>query len=293
MPLKGFRCPVGGEAPGRDNKIQYCINKCTKPCVAPHVLAGMLAEEKHNPHKGKLISVTMLTGGCKRKTSLERNVDYYIEPDKKLPTFRGTLVHSLVELGKTRDIKKAGWLIEHHMELPVRTPSGEWTLSGTVDSVDVPHKTIFDVKTLQEYAVTLLVTGQEHGTWSDHISDSYVKQLNIYRYMGKKLGHFEADRLRLQIMAFGRLILTGTVVTYKVKTGKWYEPAEFYVPDVPVLEDTLVESWIHTEGDDWYKILFDDVKAPVCTKEWAWLCKSCVFNGTTHCPDPEFERELL
>ena len=290
--LKGFTCPDWGEEPGRNNNIEYCVNHCSMPCVAPPFLKAMMAEEEANPHKGKIISVTMLTGGCKRKTALERTQDYYLVPDKKLPTFRGTLVHSLVERGNKKEMTEKGWIIEKNLLLPVKTKSGRWKLSGTPDYVDTENRVLYDIKTLQEYAVMKLVTGQEKGTWSDHISDSYVKQLNIYRYMGKRLNKFEVDKLKLQIFAFGRLILTGTRVKLRVRNGRYYEEQEFDVPDIPILDDSLIESWIHYEGDEWYNILFNEAKAPVCPEEWKWLCKSCIFNGTADCPDPDFEREL-
>lgn len=290
MGLKGFKCPSWGEEPGRNNKISYCINKCSMPCVAPNVLSAILKSDKDNPHKGKTISTTMLCGGCKRKTFLERNVDYYVEPDKRLPSFRGTMVHALVEEGATKEVKKV-WKLETSMALPVTTASGDWILTGTLDVYDPKRKTIFDIKTLQDYAVDKLVKGKEGGTWSEHIPDQYVKQLNIYRYMAHKLGLFEVNELRLQIIGFGRMILTGTQVTMKVRKSGEYVEEVYDVPNVPILDDKLIRSWIDREGDEWYRILYGDDFAPVCDEDWAWLCKYCQFNGTEHCPDPDNERK--
>jgi hypothetical protein len=247
----------------------------------------MYKQENENPHKGKLISVSQLCGGCKRKTMLERNFPYFIVPDQKLPTFRGTLVHSLVELSKTPEILDAGWIIEKHMELPVTTESGDWVLSGTLDAFDKKRKTLFDIKTLQEYAIVKMVRGNEKGTWSNHISDQYVKQANLYGYMGRKLKLFAPKKLRLQIFGFSRLILTGTTVVLK---DRWKEE-EFFLPDIPILPDEEIESWIKIEGDSWFRIMFEERPAPVCTKEFSWLCKKCHFNGTRYCPDPMKERE--
>lgn len=289
MPLKGFICPpISGEEPGRNNTLSYCIKKCKSPCVSPHVLEAIYSLESKNPHKGKIISVSALTGGCKRKTVLERTEDFYVEPDKKLPTFRGTMVHAVIEEAKTTRIKKAKWLIEEHMELPVKTKSGDWILSGTLDAYDVLRETICDVKTLQEYALEKMVTGKQNGTWSKHIPDQYVKQQNLYRYMGRKLGLFDAKRLRLQAIGFGRMILTGT----QVKFGKKGREELYTLPDIPILPDEEIESWIQIEGDQWYRILFMGEKAPVVDKEYSWLCKSCVFFKTKACPDPQTEREL-
>lgn len=232
----------------------------------------------------------MLCGGCSRKSLLERTVDYYIEPSKGIPTLRGSLVHLVIEQGKSKELEKK-YLIEQHMELPVTTKSGSWTLSATIDLYDKKRKTLYDTKTLQSYAVEKLIKGENKGTWSDHIPDSYVKQTNIYRYVGKKLKLFDAKKLRLQIFDFGRLILTGTKVTLKTAKNKWKEEV-YDVPDIPVLPDKLVEEWIETQGDKWYRILYLNEPAPVYDDGYEWLCKSCTFFQGPHCVDPHKEKEL-
>lgn len=291
MGLAGWVCPSHGESPGRKNEFNYCLTECKHPCTAPHVLEALRKSESENYHTGKTISATMLTGGCKRKTALERLVPYYVEPDDKLPTFRGTLIHSLVEKGRTDELNSAGWLVEQHLALPVKTTSGEWILTGTLDAYDPSRDTLFDIKTLQEYSLDKLIKGKENGTWSKHISDPYVKQLNIYRYMAKQLKLFKAKRLRLQVIGFGRMILTGTTVLVKTfRKGSGVTVDEFSIPDVPLLPDKLIKSWIESEGDDWYQILYGSKEPPICSEDWAWLCKKCVFNGSKSCPDPEKER---
>lgn len=284
-PLIGWRCPPYGESEGRANKISYCKNKCSVPCTAPHLLQVMLDQEKANPHKGNLISVTMLTGGCKRKVFLERTVDYYLEPDRKLPTFRGSLIHELVSQVDPKVAKRSKWLVEEHMELPVETKSGAWSLSATIDFYEAARKTIYDLKTLQDYAVNKMITGKESGTWSPNIPDPYVKQLNLYRYMAHELKRFRVNRLRLQVIGFGRLFLTGTTVKYGPKKDlQIYE-----IPDVPILPKATVEEWIQTEGDEWFRILFKKESAPVRSEEYKWLCYSCPFYKSEYCPDPEAE----
>ncbi len=286
--LVGFTCPdVNGESPGRKNKPSYCIRHCKAPCVAPHVLASMLEEESTNPHKGKIISVTQLVGGCKRKTFLERTLDYYVTPDSKLPTFRGTMIHRVVEqAAKSTRMRRAKWLIEEHLELPCKTKSGEWLLSGTLDSYDPLRYTVFDIKTLQDYAIERMLKGQEPGTWSKHISDSYVKQLNLYGYMLRKIRKVKVKHLRLQIIGFGRLILTGTRVEYGWKDKRVYD-----LPDIPILTDAEIESWIEKEGDLWYNILFMGAAAPVYDDGFEWLCKKCIFLHSDMCLDPKSEKE--
>ena len=289
--LKGFVCPpISGEEPGRKNELKYCVSGCKAPCTSGIVLSAIVKHTNDNPHTGQRISATMICGGCSRKSLLERTVDYYIEPSQGLPTLRGSLLHAVIEQGKSKELSK-NYLIEQHMELPVTTKSGSWTLSATIDLFDKKRKTLYDTKTLQTYSVEKLVKGQNKGTWSDHISDQYVKQLNIYRYVGEKTKLFKAKKLRLQIIDFGRLILTGTTVGLKTQATKWKE--ELYeVPNVPILPDSLVEEWINTQGDKWYRILFMNEPAPVYDDGYDWLCKSCQFYQGQHCVDPHREKEL-
>ncbi len=293
MPLVGFKCPEFGEEPGRDNKVDYCITQCSNPCVAPNLLASMLELEKDDSHGGKIISVTMLTGGCYRQTLLEKVLPYYLEPDKKLPTFRGTLVHLMAEQAADIMREKYGWLVEKRLLLPCSTTSGSWTLSGTLDAYDpLEHRlTIYDIKTIQDFGLQLLVEGRNKGEWSQHISEHYIKQINLYRYMGKKLDLFEAKKLRLQFVTLKHFVSTGTTKSIGFKKGFKWSVDQYDVPEVPIIDDEIVESWIQMEGDHWYRVLFLGEFAPVVNKEWSWLCKNCVFKGTRYCPDPDKERE--
>jgi hypothetical protein len=251
---------------------------------------AMLKRETDNYHTGKRISVTMLTGGCKRQGLLSRNVPFYLTPQRAMPLYRGALVHNIAEEIKD-EIKKYGWEIELHMELPCSTKSGNWTLTGTLDALDRPRKTLIDVKTLQDYAIKLMVTGKNHSEWSDHIPEQYIKQLNIYRYMLKELDIAEVERLRLQVFAFKDFIFTGNKQIVALQKGFKYTKEEYDIPDVPILPDEVVKQWIDTEGDEWFRIMYKGAYAPVVDKSWSWLCKICQFNGTQHCPNPEEERD--
>ena len=292
MPLKGWICPAHGEEEGRTNEFDYCVTQCSKPCVAAPVLQALKQVEQEDTHVGKRISVTMLTAGCKRKTLLERNVSYYLDPSWRIPTFRGTLIHSIIEKAakELTRLPEFPWEIELSMALPVETESGKWILNGMLDAFDPRTLTIYDLKTLQEYAIFKMVTGGNPGMWSSHIPEYYVKQLNLYRLMAKTLELFEAKHLRLQIVTFGDLVLTGTTRNHRFKKGfKWVEE-EYELPDVPILDDDTVRHWITTEGDEWFRILYLNEPAPVCSHENSWLCKKCPFFETEHCPNPDEER---
>jgi len=288
--LAGYICPKHGEEPERKNEVDYCVTQCKNPCVAPHILASMIQDDEEGLREVKTISVTMLTGGCKRKTLLERTLPYHAEPDRVLPTFRGRLVHAIISNDSESFIKRYDqWLIEHHMSLPVQTKSGEWTLVGTLDAYDGYRATLYDAKTLQDYAIKKMVTGGNAGEYSDHIPDQYTQQLNLYRRMGERLDQFEVERMRLQVISFRQLITTGTKPEVSVQKGWKWDKSEYDLPDVPILDNDLVDHWINTEGDEWYNILYEGKMAPVRDGEWAWLCKVCPFYGTKHCPNPEKE----
>jgi hypothetical protein len=247
----------------------------------------MKAEEADH-HTGKRISATMLTGGCKRQTLLKRSIPFYVEPKRALPAYRGRLIHLIAE--EAKDImEQFGWQIEFPLELPCTTMSGEWILCGTLDAWAGPDETLYDIKSLQEYAVKLMVSGKNNGIWSNHIPDYYIVQLNIYRYMAKMLGLFEAKRLRLQVVSFGDLILTGTSPAVRLQKGYKSSVDTYDIPDVPILSDSVIEEIIEVEGDHWYRILFEGEKAPIRDPDWEWLCKFCYFNGTQWCPDPDKE----
>lgn len=286
-PLAGWTCPEPhGENPGRNNTFGYCVESCKDPCVAAPLLEAMRHMEWQNPHTGNVISVTMLSGGCGRRTFLERTEPYYMTPDRKLPLLRGNLVHRMVEAGGK---ELPGWIIEQNLRLPVTTKSGSWILSGTPDIIDPIRQVMYDCKTLQEYAIQKLVMGENKGKFSDHIPDQYTRQLNVYRYMGKKLQLFDVERLRLQIIAFGRLIMTGSAPELSFKKGFKWQKEIYHIPDIPLISDEQVEEIIEVEGDRWYRIFNDLEPAPIVDEGWLWLCKFCSFYKTKHCPDPSKE----
>lgn len=289
--LVGFKCPQHGEEPGRENKFDYCIHECSNPCVAPHVLASLLDDPEWRLRDERRVSVTWLTGGCKRKTLLERVLPFYAEPNDRLALFRGKLIHSLVEdCAEAVEGVSDKWIIEAKMELPMVTASGEWMLVGKLDAGDIPRKTLYDIKTFQDYAIMKMVTGTVGGTWSEHYQDQYVLQLNIYRYMAREVLEKIFERLRLQMIGFGQFVITGAdeqIVTIKKGFKQTKDP--YTIPDIPILPDEVVTGWIEEEGEQWIQILYEGRKAPIRDIGWEWLCKYCQFYQTKHCPDPEAE----
>jgi hypothetical protein len=208
MTFRGFRCPPHTPTAGTDNPIEHCLGACPHPCMAPPLLAAIWRAEQSNPHKGNLISASMLVGsGCARQTWFERqpDSDYHDHPIRKWWSFRGTHAHSIVE--QAGDLAAPyGWLQELRMlvELPypdqpapVLDAHGNWTgtfdpsrplivcLSGTTDIYNPlrPPYPCFDMKSMADKKAEMMVTGNKPGTFSRNLEDKWVWQLNIYRWL--------------------------------------------------------------------------------------------------------------
>lgn len=203
MPLIGYVCPPGGEEPGRQNARDYCLTECQLPCVTPPLLAAMWKADTGNYHQGDYISASMLSGsGCARQVMFERYQDYYDMPQKRYWPFRGTHAHSIVE-GAADIIAPFGWLQEIRMATtlqyaqpaPVFDEQGQWTgdvdstqdleivVRGTCDAYNPVTRTLVDCKSMADKKVEMMIKGSTPGTYSKHLQDSWVAQLNIYRFL--------------------------------------------------------------------------------------------------------------
>ncbi|MBU8920811.1 MAG: hypothetical protein KOO63_03025 [Bacteroidales bacterium] len=201
------------------------------------------------------------------------------------------MIHTVAERSADKMRSEYGWLVEESMALEMQTKSGEWLLTGTLDAYDSLRHILYDIKTLQEYAVKMTVLGKQNGVWSDHISDAYVKQLNLYRYLLDRCLGEQVERMVLQVIGFGQFLTTGhSDQIVALQKGFKFTREPYDLPDVPIVDDEMVEKWINREGDEWYRVLHKGEKAPVAPDDYKWLCKFCEFKGTEHCPDPDAER---
>jgi len=160
MPLVGFRCDVKGEHP-----FDECINEGCK-CAPPFVLASIRENARTDYHKGGILTATTLTG-CPRETFLTRTQPYYANPRSLYYSWRGTLIHSILE---QRDIPN--WIAERVYR---RKVNGVW-LYGKIDGYDEKHKTLYDIKTIGDNGLTYVI---KNGCKEDHIL-----QTNIYKWIG-------------------------------------------------------------------------------------------------------------
>lgn len=328
MPIRGYVCPEGGEEPGRQNDVAYCLTQCTTHCVTPPLLAAMWKSDTGNYHQGEYISASMMSGsGCARQVMFERYHDFYDLPTKRYWPFRGTHAHSIVE-GAQDLIAQYGWLQEirmattltYPMASPVFDADGNWTgdfdstkdlevvVRGTCDAYNPRTKTLVDCKSASDTKISMALKGSSPGTYSKNLQDSWVTQLNIYRYLISKTevpqwvhdtytqhelpklkGKYFPAPTRLLIQMIGMMAhpVSGTRVAHKER-GK---VTLYDLDNVPVwsLQDT--EDYIRPRALEWYKALKLRQTPPVVPKEQAWLCKNCSFAGK-QC-FPEQEREAL
>jgi len=325
MPLKGYVCPPGGEEPGRQNELEYCLTGCQLPCVTPPLLAAMWKADTTNYHQGDYISASMLAGsGCSRQVMFERYEDFYEQPTRRYWAFRGTHAHSIVE-GAADLIAPYGWLQEIRMSTtltydlaaPVFDEHGQWTgdfdstkdleivVRGTCDAYDPVRRVLVDCKSMSDKKVDMMIKGSTPGTYSKNLQDSWVAQLNIYRYLiartpipseiratfrelnlplprGK---HFPAPtRLFIQGIAMMSHPVSGSRLDVRARG----QTTLYDIDHVPVWSMQETEDFIRPRALEWYKALNLKKMPPVVPKDKDWLCRSCAFNGH-HC-HPEEER---
>jgi len=325
MPLKGYVCPPGGEEPGRQNELEYCLRSCQLPCVTPPLLAAMWKADTTNYHQGDYISASMLAGsGCSRQVMFERYEDFYEQPTRRYWAFRGTHAHKIVEDAADM-IAPYGWLQEirmattltYELAAPVFGDDGVWTgdfdssknleivVRGTCDAYDPVRRVLVDCKSMADKKVDMMIRGSTPGIYSKNLQDSWVAQLNIYRFLISRtpippeiretfqnLGlppfggrHFPAPK-KLYIQ--GIAMMSHPVSGSRLGVTARGQTTLYDIDHVPVwtLEET--EAYIRPRALEWYKALKLKQMPPVVPKDKDWLCRSCAFRGQP-C-DPEKER---
>lgn len=326
MPLEGYVCPEGGEEPGRQNPVTYCLTQCQQPCVTPPLLAAMWKADTENYHRGDYISASMLAGsGCTRQVLFERYEPFYDLATKRYWPFRGTHAHAIVE-GAADLLEPYGWLQEIRMATtltfaehpaPILSSTGEFTGSydeskplqvvvrGTCDAYNPVTRTLVDCKSMSDKKVEMMIKGSTPGTWSTHLQDSWIAQLNIYRYLISKTAvprqvktafkkhglaplpgkTFPApDKLYIQGIAMMHHPVSGSKLAFK-------EPRKginvYDIDDVPVWSLEETEAYIRPRALEWYRALVLQEKPPVVPPDKAWLCKNCAFHNTACFPEAE------
>jgi hypothetical protein len=324
MPLKGYVCPPGGEEPGRENDVLYCLTQCKSPCVTPPLLAAMWKSDTENYHVGDYISASMMAGsGCSRQVMYERFHDFHDLPTKRYWPFRGTHAHKIVE-DAADVIAPFGWLQEIRMSAsltydepaPVFDQEGTWTgeydesrkleivIRGTCDAYNPLTRTLVDCKSMADRKVEMMIKGSTPGTWSTNLQDSWIAQLNIYRYLiahtpipsdikkqfkdaglprMKGPNYPAPDKLFIQGIAMMSHPVSGSKIAHKER-GK---VTLYDLDHVPVWSIDDIEEFIRPRALEWYRALNLKIIPPVVTKDKSWLCRNCAFEGKVCFPDKE------
>jgi hypothetical protein len=317
--LIGYRCPAGGEQPGRNNSIDYCLGTCKNPCVSPPLLAAMFKADTGNYHNdSSYISASMLAGtNCPRQTLWERTEDFYDLPRKRYWPFRGTHAHTICE-GAGDLLAKYGWVQEIRTECTLNYPdvaapifdengvfTGQFSetenlkikVRGTGDAYNpfvLPR--IADMKSMADKKATMVITGTKGGTFSKNLDDTHVWQFNIYRYLFSKTPI--PDELREQWRSYGlpelkgknfpapkELVMQGIGMMDIPRSGATYPITDrgrttlYDIDPVPVLPLKEIEAFMKEKALFWYRHLVLRIPAPVLPESKKWMCKGCAFNG--------------
>jgi hypothetical protein len=326
VPIIGYVCPPGGEEPGRQNDVNYCLTQCKDHCVTPPLLAAMWKADTGNYHQGDYISASMLAGsGCSRQVMLERYQDFYDLPTKRYWPFRGTHAHAIVE-GAADIIAPFGWLQEIRMSTQLAYPlaapvfdehgqfTGDYdsskdlviTVRGTCDAYNPITRTLVDCKSMADKKVEMMIKGSTPGTWSKNLQDSWIAQLNIYRFLiartpipdevhtafeqyglkklkGKTFP--SPTKLYIQGIAMMSHPVSGARIAHKER-GK---VTLYDLDNVPVWTISDIEDYIRPRALSWYRALNLKQTPPVVPADKSWLCKNCAFYNSACFPEKERE----
>lgn len=307
--LEGFRCPPFVPSAGRSNTIDFCLGECEHQCASPGLLAAIYKADTENHHTGTYISISMLTKNmCARQTVFERTQSFFEIPLKRYWSFRGTVAHGMVEkaVGLIEDY---GWIPEMRMAVPLvfdEYPApvfdehgvftGEWDTSkplimmvgGTCDLFNPVRRILWDLKSMADRKADMMVSGEKSGTYSSSLEDSWVEQLNGYRWLIANTPVPDEYRKKFQLTtecfpAPETLNIQGISMMEIPRTDSVYQlrsASEAHTIDaVPVWSLEETEQWIRKGALQWYKWLVLGEPTKVVPKSKDWLCKGCAFNG--------------
>lgn len=321
MPLTGFVCPPGATEPGRRNPVQFCVQECATPCTLPPLIAAIHAAERQNYHQGAYISASMLaSGGCPRQTWLERRVEFYDTIRRRFWSFRGGIVHAMVE-GAPQHWFDGRWVQELSMhcmlefpELPAPLFNDDGTfsgayhptehltlrLNGTCDAYDTPHRTLWDCKTTGDYKLDQFIRGKDFGDGElRHIDPVHIMQMQVYAYLLARTPMPDDIAATLGVASGTLFPKPEAVVIQKIgmmdiarsgflhETKKYGKSTLHAIEHCPVYADDVIEAWIRPRALQWYRWLVLGEQPPVVTEDASWLCRSCQFYGHECVPEPD------
>jgi hypothetical protein len=150
----------------------------------------------------------------------------------------------------------------------------------------------------------MMIKGSSPGTYSKNLQDSWVAQLNIYRYLISKTEvpdwvheQYEEHGLpKIKTKRFPaptKLYIQGiAMMSHPVSGGRVAHKERgkvtlYDLDHVPVWSLQDIEDFIRPKALEWYRALNMKLVPPVVPKDKAWLCRSCAFEGKQCFPEQE------
>jgi len=238
MPLIGISCQKHGLL----SFEEALSGKCD--CTPRFILDSIISIAKQDYHTGNKITATTLLG-CLRETYLQRTYDYYATIQQIYYSWRGTLIHSILERPNLE-----GWHSEELFSKKITLADGRAVeISGKIDGYDEPTKTLWDIKTIGDKGISFIV--------KDGAKEDHIPQVNIYRL----LSPFQIERLRIIYLSMMTFVQTGQMneMTQSYK----YPPRQktYGYSSIKLLEKN------ERTGYGKYKLSYDTAEVPTWTDE--------------------------
>jgi|GEM_PF-6649858 hypothetical protein len=260
MPIKGFVCPDGENVCYEEclKKCRLSDSYCGKRCLPEGYLAACLPDKSRPVGQ---ISVTQISKPT-LQTILEKNIDFYVEPDRNIDAIRGSSHHYFLE-----KVKDSGY-IDNDRYVCEQRIYGEH-FNGQIDNFDKLEGIIWDYKFVNGYKMKLMD--------ADILANSkdYVFQQNCYRMLLQSQGH-KVNKMMIFCAA------------YDVKYGRGRTLGTF---DVPLLEDDYIIETVKKKVSElsFYSEMYPDILPDKCEETWGG--KRCTTYCTVNFACPHFEQK--
>lgn len=151
------------------------------PCNYPATILEQMGREKaERTDQGVIFSPSSISG-CHRRYALQRDHDWYVDPDQSYSLIRGNLLHAGIEK-EPAPRGSLGVIRELRLHAPINTKYGEQRFSGQVDEIlllrvefddmgsAVLHISLTDWKTKSEITHTMDQADKRHTHQINHYS---------------------------------------------------------------------------------------------------------------------------
>jgi hypothetical protein len=234
--IKGFL--INGNNYSFEESIEMSLcGKIDIPFSYLSVLVNDLKKEHHFPSPSVVFD-------CPRKIFIQKNYDYYIDPNSASYLFRGTMLHQTLE-----NVRWKNALKEHKVDID----TGDFKLKGTCDLFLIDQKQIRDYKTISKIAVNYTSGGIVPANYL--YKEQYFNQLNLY-VLGLRQANFEVE--------------TAFIEYYGMDSA-----TDLPVLQIPVPIDTDL-ACLRTNNSLHYitKYLESGIAPPLnyCVQNWGYLC---------------------